>query len=284
MKRIALMLAILIAILAGGCIFDDEKDDPSSTQQDHFKAEGIVLIDSGVRFFRMFQGKIDLTEGKVDTLIIPVGLTPHWEIKFLDSDGREIDPPSDTNKSFGWVISDTSMAGVYRHDSQEWEFHLNGLKIGETDIEFRVMHNDHYDFHTPKIPVSVRNIDGTYGPPVGVRLYDEESGTLLASATLDPGGSATGELKLPTGTETDHIEAIFFDAQNREFTPVVPPHALKLVVGNSAILGVEMADAPEYWAFHLKGLTAGGTTLKVAILHDGTIAKEFAPITVRIGN
>lgn len=284
MKRLIFIGAVILAVFAGGCIFDDEKDDPSSTQQDHFEAEGIVLIDSGVRFFKMFRGQIDTSESKVDTLVVPVGLSPHWTIKFLDENEQEIDPPDDDNKSFGWIIPDPSVVEMYRHDGQEWEFHLNGLMVGETSIEFRVMHNDHYDFHTPAIPVSVRNIEGTNGPPVGVRLYDEESGGLLDSASLTSEGEASGELLVPHEGETDHIKAVFYDAQNREFSPPVPPHALQLVAGDSTILGFEMAPAPEYWAFHLTGIAEGETTLQVLILHDGNVGKEFTPIPVHVGD
>ncbi len=283
MKNYIVIGAVLIAVLMGGCIFDDEKDNPSSSQQNHFEAEGLVLVDSGVRFFHIFQGNIDTTEGKVDTLVVPVGLTAHWKIKFLDEKEQEIDPPDDEDKRFGWVINDSSVVEMYRHDNQEWEFHLNGLSVGETTIEFRVMHNDHYDFHTPAIPVSVRNLDGANGPPIGVRLYDEESGVLLASALLAEKGETSGELFVPTGSETDHIEAVFYDAQNREFTPAVPPHNLQLVVGDNTILGFEQAAAPEHWAFHLIGISEGETTLQVLILHDGAVGKEFAPIPLSVG-
>ncbi len=283
MKRLIFIGAVVLAFFAGGCVFDDEKNDPTAPQQDHFEAEGIVLVDSGVRFFYMFRGQIDTSEGKVDTLVIPVGLSPHWEIKFLDENEQEIDPPDDANKSFGWVIADPSIVEIYRHDGQEWEFHLNGLKVGETTIEFRVMHNDHYDFHTPTIPVSVRNLEGTHGPPVGVRLYDEESDTLLATASLLSDGETTGKLHVPHEGETDHIEAVFYDAQNREFAPPVPPHALQLVAGDSTILGVEQASAPEHWAFRLTGRAEGETTLHLVILHDGAVGKEFTPIPVHVG-
>ncbi|MCE5252390.1 hypothetical protein LLG96_19490 [bacterium] len=283
MKRTAFIGAVFLAVLAAGCIFDNEKNNPTVPQQDHYKADGIVLIDSGVRFFRMFRGEIDTTNGKVDTLVVPVGLTPHWEIKFLDENNQEIEPPDDANKSFGWVISDPSVVEVYRHDGQEWEFHLNGLKVGETTIEFRVMHNDHYDFHTPSIPVSVRNLDGSNGPPVGVRLYEEDSGVLLASASLFSEGETAGEILVPLGSKTGHIEAVFYDDQNREFTPQVPPHALRLIAGDESLLGTESAPAPEYWSFHLIGIKEGETTLQVVILHDGNVGKEFTPIRVHIG-
>ncbi len=284
MKRVILIGTVLLAAVAGGCIFDDEKDDPSEPQQDHFEAEGIVLIDSGVRFFHMFRGEIDTSGGKADTLVVPVGLSPHWEIKFLDENEQEIDPPDDANKSFGWIITDPAVVEIYRHDGQEWDFHLNGLKVGETAIEFRVMHNDHYDFHTPLIPVSVRNFEGTHGPPVGVRLYDEESGDLLASASLESDGEVSGEVLVPHEGETGHIEAVFYDAHNREFFPPVPPHALQLVVADDSKVGFELASAPEHWAFHLTGIAEGETTLKVVILHDGAVGKEFMPIPVHVGD
>lgn len=281
MKKLFLFLLTII-VFVSGCLFDDEKSDPDAPQQDHFEAEGIVLIESGVRFFSMYRGVIDTAVGKVDTLVVPVGMTPHWKIKFLDSEGKEIDPPDDKNKSFGWVISDPSLVEVYRHDGQVWEFHLNGLAVGETDIEFRVMHNDHYDFHTLKIPVSVRNLDGAHGAPIGVRLYDEETHTLLADSPLSGSESPAGTLTVPLKGETDHIEAVFYDSQNREFNPDVPPHALRCESGDSIILGVIEPEAPEYWAFRLTGNTAGETMLSVAILHDGNVGVAFEPIPVSV--
>ena len=257
MKRLPLIVAVILALFTAGCIFDDEKDNPSSEQQDHFEAEGIVLIDSGVRFFHMFRGEIETADGKVDTLVTPVGLSAHWSIRFLDENEQEIAPPSDENKSFGWVIEDPSIVEIYRHDNQEWEFHLNGLKAGETTIEFRVMHNDHYDFHTTSIPVSVRNIEDSHGPPTGVRLYDEESGALLSDASLAENGQVSGELLVPHGDETGHIEVIFYDEQNREFAPAVPPHALQLVIGDDTLFSAEPAPDPEYWSFHLQGIKEG---------------------------
>ncbi len=147
---------LILFLLMTDC--GNEKRNPIAPQHDHFNAEGIVLIDSGVRFFRMFRGQIDTAVGKVDTLIVPIGLTSHWEIKFLDDNETEIDPPGNINKRFGWAIADPSLLEVYQHEDDEWEFHLRGKKEGDTSIEFRVIHNDHTDFRTLPIPVSIRDI------------------------------------------------------------------------------------------------------------------------------
>ena len=40
-------------------------------------------------------------------------------------------------------------------DVGKFDFHLRGLKVGETTIELQVTHDDHVDFRTIPIPVHV---------------------------------------------------------------------------------------------------------------------------------
>lgn len=178
MKYSIIFFSLLLSIIFVGCT---EKSDPVSANQDHFTAYGVVILESGVEILHYFKGELDT--GK-DTLIVPVGLSAHWELKFLDVNENIIEPPTDANHVFRCQFIDTSIVNLYQHDGQVWQFHFNGKKVGETSVEFQVYHVDHLDFHTLKIPVSVRNIDGAHGAPVGVRLYDEESGNLLSQASL----------------------------------------------------------------------------------------------------
>jgi hypothetical protein len=275
------VIVIISILVAAGCdILDDEKDETSAPQQDHFKAEGLVLIDSGIRFLHYFRGELDTSGHGVDTLEVPVGLTPHWEVKFLDEDEQEIDPPTDPDKSFGWVIADTALVRLYRHDGQEWEFHLEGHEEGKTTIEFRVMHNDHYDFHTIPIPVRVAHHDEEHGAPVTMRLYDETTHGLFASAPLTGEGDSPDTLFVSAGDDTGELTAKFVDANGVEFQPGVPPHALGFAAGDTTIVSVNEPTGENHFTFSLHGLAEGATTLVVQILHDGAVGKEFAPVTV----
>ena len=110
-----LLLAISVIVLSAGC----GGDDPVSSQEEHFEAEGLVLVDSGVRFFRYFQGVIDTTGGQRDHLEAPLGLTGHWNIKFLDENGNEIDAPEGGEQTFGWTIGDATLLEVFQDAGDE---------------------------------------------------------------------------------------------------------------------------------------------------------------------
>ena len=133
-------------------------DDPVSEHEEHFEPEGLVIIDSGNRFFRYFQGQIDTGGGRAGHLTAPLGEeTSHWSIRFLDDHGDEIDPPDDPDFKFTWAIADNTVLEVVQDadDVGKFDFHLRGLKVGETTIELQVSHDDHVDWRTSRIPVHV---------------------------------------------------------------------------------------------------------------------------------
>ena len=133
-------------------------DDPMSEHEEHFEPEGLVLIDSGNRFFRYFEGAIDASGGRAGHLEVPNGgLTAKWSIMFLDHDGDEIDPPDEPDDKFTATIADPTVVEVHQEpaDVGKFEFQLRGLKAGETTIVLEVTHDDHIDFRTVPIPVRV---------------------------------------------------------------------------------------------------------------------------------
>ncbi len=128
--------------------------------QEQFEPEGLVLIDLGNRFFRYFQGQIDVSGGRVGRLEVLNGrLTAKWRIMFLDDQGDEIDPPDDPDSRFTSTIADPSVVEIYQApaDVGKFEFQLRGLKAGETTIILEVTHNDQVNFRTVPIPVRVVN-------------------------------------------------------------------------------------------------------------------------------
>ncbi len=128
-------------------------DDPVSPKDDHFKAEGIVFLQSGIKIAEIFRGQTS------DTLTAPLGnMTAGIDVKFYNSNKVMIDPPDDPDLSFAWEISDTSIVGVWQHPGEEgdFEFHLVGKVAGKTEMEFFIMHDDHADFRSGKISVKVQ--------------------------------------------------------------------------------------------------------------------------------
>ncbi len=252
--------------------------------EEEFEAEGLVIIESGFRFFRYFKGEIDSGEGRAEVLEAPIGMTPHWRIMFLDEHGDEIDPPDDPEFTFGWTIADPDILEVVQDEGDEgsFEFHLRGLHEGETTIVLKVEHDGHTDFSTQPIPVHVESQEGQHEEPVGVRLKEEDSGELLTQAPLKGEGSATEDLTVAAGDTTDHIATVFFDEHDVEFQPEAPDHTLGIAVADTSLLGIDPPAAPEYWAFRLIGKKAGATTIALSILHDGETEEEFAPVSVTI--
>ena len=127
-------------------------------EKERFEPEGLVLIDSGNRFFRYFQGQIDASGGRAGHLEVPNGgLTAKWRIMFLDDHGDEIDPPDDPDSRFTSTIADPSVVEIYQApaDVGKFEFQLRGLKADETTIILEVTHNDQVNFRTAPIPVHV---------------------------------------------------------------------------------------------------------------------------------
>ena len=264
---------IIVSIILLAC---SEQSSPTEPEHDHFKAYGLILESSGKRILTYFNLKTN------DTLFVPIGMTDHYEVKFLNADSVVIPPPTDKDKKFGWVISDTSMLEVYRH-GDEWEFHLVGKKVGTTFIEFHVLHNQHSDFKTTKIPVVIRDETGQYGPPIGLRAYFEKNNQFICETPLKDGkGLIKGDFTLKVGEVTDHIVIKLFDQANREFQPKAG-HKLIIEFTTPKVAEAIPAGEDEPWTFQLKGIEKGITQVIFKIAgSDGKIHREFAPVYVKV--
>lgn len=151
MKQIIkLSLFIVLSIYFISC----SESNPSEPE-DHFQPEGWVFIDgTGARFMQIFQGKFK--DGYSNEFLVPfLDDTDHIRIKFLDKNGNEIEPPDDKDKTLSWQISNPDVITLERHDGEEWEFHLEGLKKDTTSIQFFIMHNGHSDVRSGLIKVKV---------------------------------------------------------------------------------------------------------------------------------
>jgi hypothetical protein len=274
-KLISYLLTLMIfasIFLYNGCT----KDDPIIPKEEHFKAIGMIFYTSGIKIASILRGVTS------DTLEAEVGiLSPGIDIKFYDENEQEINPPTG-GQTLAWELSAQGIVEVWQHPGEEggFEFHLRGLSDGNVEIEFFIMHEGHADFRSGKISVRVDHDGGTTGEPVGLKLYDEETGTLLL--TLHEDGSVTGSLDVATGDTTDHIEVKFYDHEGNEFQPTAPPHSLGLVIDNESITIITGLDPGEPWAFKIIGLSGGSTTLTVQIKHDEEIEKSFPGIPINV--
>ena len=273
--RLQYLLAVL-ALFAVGC----GSDDPVSPQEEHFEAEGLVLIDSGNRFFRYFQGQIDAGGGRMDHLQSPIGLTAHWSVKFLDGNGNEIDPPNDPDYTFGWDIADTSIVEVVQDpgDEGKFEFHLRGLKAGETTIRLLLNHDGHADFRTVPLPVHVDfEAEGLVLIDSGNRFFRYFQGQ------IDAGGGRMDHLQSPIGL-TAHWSVKFLDGNGNEIDPPNDPdYTLGWDIADTSIVEVVQDPGEEgKFEFHLRGLKAGETTMRLLLNHDGHADFRTVPLPVHV--
>jgi hypothetical protein len=272
-----LILRFILLFTASLFIISCEDDDPLTPEEEHLDAIGMVLYDSGIEYARILRGET------ADTLVISEGaMTSHMDVKFIDENENIIDAPETEHHTLSWEIENPEIAAIWQHEGEEgsFEIHLQGLKKGETKIEFFVMHEGHADYRSGKFPIRIDSKDeNAHGAPVGYNLIDEESGNTLL--TLSENG-VTGSLSVNLNEITEHIEVEFFDSYNVTFQPAVPPHSLLVESSNTDILGITGLSATEPWAFKLEGKSAGSTNLTIKIMHDGAIGKEFPPINVNV--
>ena len=92
----------------------------------------------------------------------------------------------------------------------------------------------------------------------------------------------TGSFTLSSDETTDHIEAVFFDEHDVEFSPPVPPHSLVVQSSDENTVTVTGQEPEEPWAFKLRGETTGSTSITVLLYHDDNVGATFKPVPVTV--
>ena len=152
MTRKNFILNIFLTLTSVSILAGCAKDESLAPQEEHFEAIGMYFTSSGIRVASILRGETS------DTLNAPLGkIGEGIEIQFYDKDENLIDPPEREHQKLAWEIEDPSIVEVWQHPGEEggFEFHLKGLTIGITKIEFFIMHEEHADFRSGKIPVKV---------------------------------------------------------------------------------------------------------------------------------
>lgn len=226
-----ILLKLFLLLFLSFAIISCDEDDPLTSEEDHLEAIGMVLYDSGIEVARILRGVTS------DTLIASEGgLSGHLNIKFIDEDENIIDPPDLDNHYLSWEIDNPDIADIWQHEGEEggFEIHLEGLKEGNTFIEFFVMHEEHSDYRSGKFPIRIEHGDeNEYGAPVGLNLIDEESGNVLVIVNNE---NVSTSLSIGLNETSDHIEVEFFDSNDKTFQPAVPPHSLVVESSNTSVL------------------------------------------------
>jgi hypothetical protein len=281
LKYSIFFLLVLVLILTNSACTDES--DPIVPPSEHFEPEGWIIRDATTKpVLVVWQGVIQTSWNSVpvpDTLYAPLNaLSDHYTVKFLDINKNIINPPSDADHQFGWLITDPSKLSIIRDNPTDWAFHLKGLMVGTTTLELQVLHVGHVDVKTPKIPVIIREDTTAYGEPVGIRLSYEEDGAVLATATET---TSSGSVDVKKDSLTDHIKIEFFDDQNRFYQPEYPLHTLDFTIANPSILQIQ-PEPGEPWVIRVKGLSIGSTTVTFKLIVGGSAEFISFPININV--
>ncbi|WP_138429983.1 hypothetical protein [Fodinibius saliphilus] len=136
-------LTLAVAILTTGCGNPASSDDDHN---EHTEPFGLVLVMNGETVMEYFDGKVTghlhVEEG---------GATPLVTVEFLNKEREHIhDEDLGDEYNLGWNIEDESILGIEQHaEDGRWSFHFQGKSVGESRVQFQLMHGDHSDFETP---------------------------------------------------------------------------------------------------------------------------------------
>jgi len=254
------ILTALSFLLIAGCSEDDNPVDQGDSP--HLEANGVMLISNNDTLVTAATandadvvGEIHVYEGEE---------TADISVRFLNDEGEWISPdPEDQDHSMEIIIGNGDMIEAHVHD---WEFHIGGLEEGETWIRVRVLHGDHADYLSPRLPVHVEHSEGHHGAPVGMRVKEGENVIVEADAS----NNVTGHLDVLAGDTTGLLEIYFFDENNIEFQPEADHHlSIEIMDTNTATVktGTDIPNNTNVWVFTLTGLQTGTTNATFAPMH-----------------
>ncbi len=147
MRLLLSILLMLTMVILPSC------ENPAEKETDeHAEGVGIALVASGQTLV-----SYENDDPLVGSLSVALGArTDHINFYLIDEDGDRF-IPDEEHHSLQFGFGDETIAGVYQHEGEEggFEFHLDGLKAGQTTLTFTVYHEDHADFVSRPISVSV---------------------------------------------------------------------------------------------------------------------------------
>ena len=164
-------------------------NDPTSSGDEHLDVDGLAIELNGIEIYRELEGEVI-----TNNISLNVNDTLHLTAHFLDHDGNELghddehDDEHDDALSFQISNSDIILIMMDEHDDEhcdeitgqsecesvdhcEWhenlceeehddgfEFELIGLSSGTTNFNIALMHNDHADYNSLSINVTVNDM------------------------------------------------------------------------------------------------------------------------------
>ncbi|WP_420127244.1 hypothetical protein [Longimicrobium sp.] len=139
MSRAALVLAA--TAMLGACESDGTGPD------DHHEPAGMVIVGANNATLVTINAARQVT----GSLTVRAGQGAHVEVFFVDEDGDRFQPDGDEH-TLEWTVANEAIAEIHSHDDH---MDLEGVAVGATTVEFRLMHGNHPDYTAPGIPITV---------------------------------------------------------------------------------------------------------------------------------
>jgi hypothetical protein len=218
-------------------------------------------------------------------IIVDRGATLGLAASFLDETGGEF-APEDPDHSLVVEIASSTVARA-TVAAGGWGFEIEGLALGSTSAVFSILHEGHLDFTSGAIPILVT--DSAPGPGTSFLLRKNGIAQLIVvDGVLVPDCGPThadpGRFETPAGTLTELYSFRLLAPDCSATTISAPRYSLAFEVADSGF--ARIVNHPEHWdeitIFHLEGLAAGETTVRLRLLDQGQVALTSPPIPVVI--
>lgn len=147
------VFGFVLAVFSLSFLISCSEEDPTEPQDEHFHADGIILYLNGLQEIKIFRNQFISAKNKIE--LLNGEITGFYDIKFLDENGNEFDPPEDEDFTLDWEVTDNNIIDIEKISGGEWSFRIDAKNPGSTDFKLMVKHIDHNGFISPQIPVEV---------------------------------------------------------------------------------------------------------------------------------
>lgn len=139
---------LILSLFASAC-----SNSTSGEEEHHNDPEGFLLKMNGQIVVQQLPNQ-EITGGFE---LMPGEETDLITIYFLNDEMEEFQP-DEPEYSLGYEFETDGVAEFEQHSEDgRWSFHLHAETEGVTDLELKLMHNDHDDFTSQKIHVHVES-------------------------------------------------------------------------------------------------------------------------------
>lgn len=267
MKFTKLVSIVILAIIASFSLFLTScEEEHTHGPEEHFEPYGLQLRDaSKAIYLKVFNGQIDAQYAQ--EFEAPLNnMTEGYTIEFLDKDGNIVEPPSGNDYNVGFNFTNKTLAEIYKHDGEKYEFHIKGLKLGETELEITFNHNDHVDFRTPKIKVHVEETSDIHIHEI--KVIDNNTKNIFV--TIDHDSKVSGAISNEVGKDTT-LKFLLLDKEGKEI--IIENTEYSLIVDYANTINLSEFDSSNLKDCLLKitGKQKGNSKIYLSIekTHDG---------------